>query len=54
VHYHAKSIIYIGLACVAGWAYGYTYIKTKNVFYSAVVHALVGTGAMIFGLKLIL
>jgi len=54
VHYHAKSIIYIGLACVAGWAYGYTYIKTKNVFYSAVVHALVGTGVLMFGLKMIL
>lgn len=52
VHYHAKSIIYIGLACVAGWAYGYTYIKTKSVFYSALVHALVNTGVLIFGLKM--
>ena len=52
VHYHAKSIIYIGLACVAGWAYGYTYIKTKNVFYSALVHTLVNTSVMIFGLKM--
>lgn len=52
VHYHAKSIIYIGLACVAGWAYGYTYIKTKNVFYSALVHTLVNTGVLIFGLKM--
>ncbi|MEI6275817.1 MAG: CPBP family intramembrane glutamic endopeptidase [Prolixibacteraceae bacterium] len=53
VHYHAKSIIYIGLACLAGWAYGYTYIKTKNVFYSALVHVLVNTGVLIFGLKMI-
>lgn len=53
VHYHAKSIIYIGLACVAGWAYGYTYIKTKNVFYSALVHVLVNSGVLIFGLKMI-
>ncbi len=52
VHYHAKSIIYIGLACIAGWAYGYTYIRTKNVFYSALVHALVNTGVLIFGLKM--
>lgn len=52
VHYHAKSIIYIGLACLAGWAYGYTYIKTKNVFYSALVHTLVNTGVLIFGLKM--
>jgi uncharacterized protein len=53
VHYHAKSIIYIGLACIAGWAYGYTYIKTKNVFYSALVHVLVNSGVLIFGLKMI-
>ena len=53
VHYHAKSIVYIGLACVAGWAYGYTYNKTKNVFYSALVHTLVNTGVLIFGLKMI-
>ena len=52
VHYHAKSIVYIGLACVAGWAYGYTYIKTKNVFYSAIVHTLVNTSILIFGLKM--
>ena len=52
VHYHAKSIVYIGLACVAGWAYGYTYIKTKNVFYSALVHTLVNTSVLIFGLKM--
>ncbi len=52
VHYHAKSIVYIGLACLAGWAYGYTYHKTKSVFYSALVHTLVNTGVLIFGLKM--
>jgi len=52
VHYHAKSIVYIGLACIAGWAYGYTYHKTKSVFYSALVHTLVNTGVLIFGLKM--
>lgn len=52
VHYHAKSIVYIGLACIAGWAYGYTYLKTKSVFYSALVHTLVNTGVLIFGLKM--
>jgi hypothetical protein len=52
VHYHAKSIIYIGFACIAGWAYGYTYLKTKNVFYSALVHMLVNTSVLIFGLKM--
>ena len=53
VHYHAKSIIYIGFACLAGWAYGYTYLKTKSVFYSALVHTLVNCGILIFGLKML-
>jgi membrane protease YdiL (CAAX protease family) len=53
VHYHAKSIIYIGLACVAGWAYGYTYLKTKSVFYSALVHMLVNTSVLLFGLEMV-
>ena len=52
VHYHSGSIIYIGFACIAGWAYGYTWIKTRNVFYAALVHALVNSSALIFGLEL--
>jgi hypothetical protein len=52
VHYHAGSIVYIGFACIAGWAYGYTWIKTGNVFYSALVHTLVNSSALIFGLEL--
>lgn len=52
VHYHAGSIVYIGFACIAGWAYGYTWIKTRNVFYSALVHTLVNSSALIFGLEL--
>lgn len=54
VHYHAGSIIFVGLASVAGWAYGYTYLKTKNVFYAALVHTLVNTCEFLFvldGLK---
>jgi len=53
VHYHSGAIIYIGFACVAGWAYGYTYLKTKNVFYSAIVHTLVNSSVLIFGLEFI-
>ena len=52
VHYHAGSIIFVGLAAIGGWAYGYTYIKTKNVFYAALVHTLVNTSALMFGLEL--
>jgi len=51
VHYHSGAIIYIGFACLAGWAYGYTYIKTQNVFYSALVHTLVNSSVVIFGLE---
>ncbi len=53
VHYHSGAIVYIGFACVAGWAYGFTYIKTKNVFYSALVHTLVNCSTLIFGLEFI-
>ncbi len=53
VHYHSHAIIYIGFACIAGWAYGYTYLKTKNVFYSAIVHTLVNSSVVIFGLEFI-
>jgi membrane protease YdiL (CAAX protease family) len=52
VHYHSGSIIFVGLAAIGGWAYGYTYIKTKNVFYAALVHTLVNTSALMFGLDL--
>lgn len=50
VHFHAGSILFIGLASVAGWAYGYTYLKTKNVFYAALVHCLVNASEFLFAL----
>ena len=50
VHLHAGSILFVGLASVAGWAYGYTYLKTKNVFYSALVHCLVNASEFLFAL----
>jgi len=53
VHYHSGAIVYIGFACIAGWAYGYTYLKTKNVFYSAIVHTLVNSSVLIFGFEFI-
>lgn len=53
VHYHSGAIVYIGFACVAGWAYGFTYIKTNNVFYSALVHTLVNCSTLIFGLEFV-
>jgi membrane protease YdiL (CAAX protease family) len=53
VHFHAGSIIFVGLASVAGWAYGYTYYKTKNVFYAALVHSLVNNTYLFLGLELL-
>ena len=50
VHFHAGSILFVGLASVAGWAYGYTYLKTKNVFYAALVHTLVNASEFLFTL----
>ncbi len=49
VHYHSGMIIYIGFASLAGWFYGFTYIKTKNVFYAALVHALVNGAKGLIG-----
>ncbi|MEN8185776.1 MAG: CPBP family intramembrane glutamic endopeptidase [Bacteroidota bacterium] len=52
VHFHSGSIIFVGLASIGGWAYGYTYIKTKNIFYAALVHTLVNSTAMMVGFEL--
>ncbi|HTN06610.1 CPBP family intramembrane glutamic endopeptidase [Agriterribacter sp.] len=52
VHAHAGSIIFVGLASIGGWAYGYVYLKTGNVFYAALLHALVNTTPLLFGLEL--
>ena len=52
VHAHAGSIIFVGLASIGGWAYGYVYHKTGNVFYAALLHALVNTTPLLFGLEL--
>lgn len=50
VHFHAGSVIFVGLASVAGWFYGYTYLKTRNVFYAALVHTLVNSSEFLFAL----
>lgn len=52
VHLYNGSIIFVGLASIGGWAYGHTYIKTKNVFYATLVHELVNSSPLIFGLEL--
>lgn len=52
VHAHTGSNVFVGLAAIGGWAYGYTYLKTGNVFYAALLHALVNTTPLMFGLEL--
>lgn len=52
VHFHSGSIIFTGLAAIGGWAYGYVYMKTKNTFYAALLHALVNSSPIIFGIVL--
>lgn len=53
VHFHSGSIIFTGLAAIGGWAYGYVYLKTKNTFYAALLHALVNSSPLIFGIELV-
>ncbi len=53
VHFHAGSIVFVALASIAGWAYGYTYLKTKNVFYAALVHSLVNNTYLLLGIELL-
>lgn len=52
VHAHSGSVIFVGLAAIGGWAYGFAYLKTNNVFYAALLHALVNSTPMFFGLEL--
>lgn len=52
VHWHGGSVIFVGFAMIGGWAYGYVYYRTKNVFYAALLHALVNMSPMLLGLEL--
>ena len=52
-HHHVGSSLYLALASLAGWFYGYVYLKTRNVFYAALTHALVGNSTIIFGVELV-
>jgi membrane protease YdiL (CAAX protease family) len=46
VHFHVGKAGFMGLATLAGWFYGYVYIKTKNVFYAGLLHVLVNCSSM--------
>jgi len=53
VHFHAGSVAFVGLAILAGWAYGYVYWKTRNVLYAALIHALVNLSPMLLGIEIL-
>ncbi len=53
-HYHTHSPVFIGLAVFAGWTYGYVYLRTQSVFYSALCHTMVNTSPALFGLEIVL
>lgn len=52
VHYHSGSVVFVGFAILAGWAYGYVYWKTSNVLYAALIHTLVNISPLLLGLEL--
>lgn len=52
VHWHSGSVIFVGFAMIGGWAYGYVYWRTRNVFYAAFLHALVNISPMLMGFQL--
>ncbi len=53
VHFHAGSVEFVGFAIIAGWAYGYVYWKTRNVFYAALIHTLVNISPLLIGLDVL-
>jgi len=44
------GVVFMTLACLAGWFDGFVYTRTKNVFLAALIHALLNCSAMFLGL----
>ncbi len=53
VHFHAGSLVFVGMAMLAGWAYGYVYWKTRSVLYAALIHTLVNFSPLLLGIELL-
>lgn len=45
------GVVFMAMACLAGWFNGFVYTKTKNVFLAAFLHALLNCSPMFFGLQ---
>jgi len=52
-HYHAHSVAFIALAMIAGWTNGYLYLRTRNLLYPVLLHALINSSPVFFGLALV-
>jgi len=53
VHLHTGSIVFVALAIVAGWAYGYLYLRTRQLLYPVLVHTLINASPMLLGVALV-
>lgn len=53
VHLHTGSIVFVALAIVAGWAYGYLYLRTRRLLYPVLVHTLINASPMLLGVALV-
>jgi membrane protease YdiL (CAAX protease family) len=52
-HYHTHSVAFIALAMIAGWTNGYLYLRTRNLLYPVLLHALINSSPVFFGLALV-
>ena len=46
-------MVFVALAIVAGWAYGYLYLRSRAILYPVLVHTLINASPMLFGLALV-
>jgi membrane protease YdiL (CAAX protease family) len=52
-HYHAHSVAFIAMAMIAGWTNGYLYLRTRNLLYPVLLHALINSSPVFFGLAMV-
>ncbi len=50
-HAGKRSALIIGMAMLAGWVYGWVFIRTRGLIYAALTHGMVGAGQAIFGFR---
>ncbi len=50
-HIGKRSALIVGMAILAGWVYGWVFMKTRGLIYAALTHGMVGAGQAIFGFR---